>query len=638
MGKFTFGSAMLAAALVAMPTFAQDAEESSSTFTSVTDLSSSTDGWYQIKMTTGYTDNGKSLVTNNTNYVLATNKEYNQGSQCYLLKYGAEPTTATATSFFHIKGTSTSNVYTLQSTNGHYLGHKITSYTTAQNIYFILDSDAYKVYTLSGTQYQYPEYYAPNNGTENPLVGGYGAAASARYQLSKVDIDQYDVYTVKFVEQTKYVVGATYTDGNLQVACNSVDNLGLSLVYNDGKFFFPKGTEVTADMFSLVGELPATATKTKITIDDDKNINIGYEKETLSLEDGAVVKFVNVGTDFAEKTLYMTSTGLAVNTTSTSVGDAEYFVVKKLDNNKYAFINAATGTYLKYAGKYNPTSSSANQTDAGLIETYNSELSAITLVEGTKAFNTYYLVFAKRSANATQNQAGTIIISSAGAFDGWNDTEGFTSTGYSNLFRIQNVKDYTYHNINLQAKNGMNYASLYLPFSYTLPDDVKAYYGESLADNENSIVLKEIEGNVVPKATAVVLASESVSGSQTLVPALNTTAPTAISNNKLSGTLTSTVVESGKTYYGFTGKYDTIGFYKWTGETLPIGKAYIALDSQTASAQAFSLSFDKGNVSGINNAAISGDNSKRVYFDLSGRQVKNPTKGIYVVNGKKVIF
>ena len=169
-----------------------------------------------------------------------------------------------------------------------------------------------------------------------------------------------------------------------------------------------------------------------------------------------------------------------------------------------------------------------------------------------------------------------------------------------------------------------------------MDDGVEAYYGKTVADDESKIVLTKIEDTVVPKATAVILMSDNVSGSKTLVPALNETAPTAISDNKLSGTLTSTAVESGKTYYGFTGKYDTIGFYKWTGATLPLGKAYLALDSSAASSQAFTLSFG-GNVSGINNATTATDKAN-VYFDLSGRRVNNPTKGIYVVNGKKVIF
>jgi len=30
--------------------------------------------------------------------------------------------------------------------------------------------------------------------------------------------------------------------------------------------------------------------------------------------------------------------------------------------------------------------------------------------------------------------------------------------------------------------------------------------------------------------------------------------------------------------------------------------------------------------------------NKDVYFDLSGRRVDHPTKGIYIVNGKKVIY
>ena len=36
--------------------------------------------------------------------------------------------------------------------------------------------------------------------------------------------------------------------------------------------------------------------------------------------------------------------------------------------------------------------------------------------------------------------------------------------------------------------------------------------------------------------------------------------------------------------------------------------------------------------------ADDGIKNKDVYFDLSGRKVTHPTKGIYIVNGKKVLI
>ena len=644
MGKFTFSSAVLAAALVAMPTFAQDSAESSSTFTPVTDLSTTTAGWYQMKLVSSL-KGGSSIITSGANYIAAVDEERYISPVYYMFKYTAETESKKAATFLYITGTSTDSVYNVQSISGHYLGSKGGAYVAAQSVYLAQVSSGSNNYVFrdgSSKSGRYYDYY--NASDEAPLMGAYSNANNCSlHQISAVDISQYDVYTVKFTGYiTSNVSGASVAKNNIQVSCNSAENLGITKVYNGGKFIFPKGTNVTADMFNVENDdaMPTTSTERLITIDENKNILISYKREDLSLEDGAVVKFTNVGTTGTLRDIYMTETGLAVNTSSEDVGNQAFFIVKKLENGKYAFVSAATGTYLKYAGGYYDTSAKKQATDAGLAETYSDDYCAVTLHStDNNVFNSYYLEFVRRNPNANnaaQLTGSTIIISSAGVFDGWGNSEGFTSAGYSNLFYIRNVSDYTYHNINLQSKDDKNYASVYLPFSYTLDDGVEAYYGKTVADDESKIVLTKIEDTVVPKATAVILMSDNVSGSKTLVPALNETAPTAISDNKLSGTLTSTAVESGKTYYGFTGKYDTIGFYKWTGATLPLGKAYLALDSSAASSQAFTLSFG-GNVSGINNATTATDKAN-VYFDLSGRRVNNPTKGIYVVNGKKVIF
>ena len=40
---------------------------------------------------------------------------------------------------------------------------------------------------------------------------------------------------------------------------------------------------------------------------------------------------------------------------------------------------------------------------------------------------------------------------------------------------------------------------------------------------------------------------------------------------------------------------------------------------------------------GIDEIAEQRAESKNVYYDLSGRAVENPTSGIYIINGKKVL-
>ena len=64
------------------------------------------------------------------------------------------------------------------------------------------------------------------------------------------------------------------------------------------------------------------------------------------------------------------------------------------------------------------------------------------------------------------------------------------------------------------------------------------------------------------------------------------------------------------------------------------GKAYLHLD---AAPSAPVLSIDFGDVTGINEVQGSGFKANG-YYDLQGRKVAQPNKGLYIVNGKKVVI
>jgi hypothetical protein len=85
-------------------------------------------------------------------------------------------------------------------------------------------------------------------------------------------------------------------------------------------------------------------------------------------------------------------------------------------------------------------------------------------------------------------------------------------------------------------------------------------------------------------------------------------------------------------------KNDVVGFYKWTGGSLGAGR--VILPASVASAAREFLAFDEGETTGISAALI--DNGQLIIdnsvFDLHGRRVAQPTKGLYIVNGKKVLL
>ena len=77
-----------------------------------------------------------------------------------------------------------------------------------------------------------------------------------------------------------------------------------------------------------------------------------------------------------------------------------------------------------------------------------------------------------------------------------------------------------------------------------------------------------------------------------------------------------------------------IGFYKWTDTAaLPAGKVYLTYTSPTAPSF---ISLD-GETTGVNEVRSQMEDVIGEYYNLSGQRVAQPSKGLYIMNGKKVI-
>ena len=122
---------------------------------------------------------------------------------------------------------------------------------------------------------------------------------------------------------------------------------------------------------------------------------------------------------------------------------------------------------------------------------------------------------------------------------------------------------------------------------------------------------------------------------------------TSISGNLLKGqTTTGDVTASGtddKYHYVFgfnTGDPSIYGFYNLASTTeVPAGKAY--LETTTAltlpGAARLTIVFDD-EATGIDNLTPALSEGEGVVYNLRGQRVDQPTKGLYIVNGKKVVM
>ena len=89
------------------------------------------------------------------------------------------------------------------------------------------------------------------------------------------------------------------------------------------------------------------------------------------------------------------------------------------------------------------------------------------------------------------------------------------------------------------------------------------------------------------------------------------------------------------TLYVLGNKNDHFGFHKFTGFEMPARRAYLSLDVDPA--RELDIVFDNDTTAlTLVNSEERTENSD--VYDLQGRKVNNPGKGLYIVNGKKVVI
>ncbi len=170
-------------------------------------------------------------------------------------------------------------------------------------------------------------------------------------------------------------------------------------------------------------------------------------------------------------------------------------------------------------------------------------------------------------------------------------------------------------------------------FAIQLPEGLTAY--RAVSDDDDAIYLESIEGNVVPANTPVLVQAEEAKTYELTI--LSDAAPLG-KKNAFEGTLLPEAIDGGVNAYilGMKDTDEAPRFYLVSEDdrTMPANKAYyVATGTQT---QGFRLSFD-GTTTGIDSAVTAEGGETEVYYDLSGRRVLYPAKGIYVkANGQKV--
>ena len=173
------------------------------------------------------------------------------------------------------------------------------------------------------------------------------------------------------------------------------------------------------------------------------------------------------------------------------------------------------------------------------------------------------------------------------------------------------------------------YGTFAAPVDITLPEGVTAYKVTSVDNNTGVLELTKAadENQTLEAGTAVVVASESPASSE----AYFYTTEESTTTNYLTGVYKATTAPVGS--YVLQNLNNEVAFYQVaTGQQPTVGANRCYL---TTTVNVKALAFPDGTMTSI--SEIQAADEKAVIYDLSGRRVSKATKGIYIINGKKVI-
>lgn len=184
-----------------------------------------------------------------------------------------------------------------------------------------------------------------------------------------------------------------------------------------------------------------------------------------------------------------------------------------------------------------------------------------------------------------------------------------------------------YHPVTSFSIGSIGLATFCANVAVSVPDGIEAYYATV---DDNKIVLTKIGDGVIPANTGVIIKGDEGSVVEFAATTTESTYPT----NVLTGVTTATPMTAGD--YVLYNNNGTAEFRKVTATNLAANKAYLPAAKLNSTAPALSVVFGDDEITSIatpKTTVVTDDQ----YYDLSGRRIAQPTKGIYIKNGKKII-
>ncbi|MBR6592328.1 MAG: hypothetical protein IKK81_06895 [Prevotella sp.] len=459
-------------------------------------------------------------------------------------------------------------------------------------------------------------------------------------------------YTIKYVDETETeiktsvvtdsYVGEVATATNLQMASFFNGDATKKYIYKSGNEEIELVEDATQNVITLVYREAATYTYT---------VNATY---------GTNVKQITTGSNFEGETVYY-AYNKYINNDGTLYEKAAInnqfngsFVLtenNKVENVAYSATDITDVVYWSEAeeivGATPQTGSNANVRCSNSIGASFAENTTVVNLPAGK-----YKIWAQVWGNATTTfniLAGETIVLSV-------DTKGYIFSG-SNEFNlvsdteiiiakagnsgrmldclyIQKTGDATTTQNVTVGSNGIATFTPSVALDFTNATSIKAY---TATVSETTVTLTETK--TVAAGEGVII--QSVNGGEATEEIAVANPATATEGNALVGTLVdiANLATTDGTYNNYILNFvdGKAGFYQANNKKVAAGKAYLQVPVANG-AKALTIVWNDGETTGIEeNYEFGTVNSDVATFDLSGRKIANPAKGLYIKNGKKFI-
>lgn len=571
-----------------------------------------------------------------------------------------------ATTVSSLAGITNDGIYTLEPYNAErgvlyagttYLdacgGHAPTNYP-ANPAVAIDASDAnqqFVLYTYNGNTYLYNVgrgkfvgtasdlYYQLTNTPTNKWAVSNGAYTNYFHLKSQADSKMATINA--WMTATARMKGVTISNGK------DYGVTGTEANEEANNFFISRVGTLTSEQQTAIQNIIADYETLMTNLDklDQYTIGTGLGEYTSTDFATEAYKDENISSIRAAVAGYDATTLAGVkNTSATCISNMTINSVPT--NGFYKIMGYATNKYVKAGTAGSNIPNSVNQaTDGTDIWYYNTDNTLINFSNGLGTINTHTV------ANAAQTrETATFAESKCTA-------SGAKKIGVYEIKSNYNGSQVWYSNTNYVDRNGSNnhvncewvitkvtsipvtitypakYSTLYTPVALTIPEGVKAYYISSLSKTEAT--LTKITGTI-PADMAVILYADELTATTTFNFPI-TTADAFQGTNNLSGQAAARNVAAGDAYTLQTASNDAsaVGFYPKAAGTIAGFRAYVLASKLPTDVKGFTFRFeDTDEIISVPSLEATEEN----VFDLSGRRVSQPTRGIYIMNGKKVFI